>query len=86
VFGPVIGPRVFPFVFIFFAITSLTQWALFQFVTVNYGLLYKIFAGFSIVAIVTLFFFNEKPDWARKRLNEKVKKLSNDFGYTIEED
>jgi len=59
---------------------------------VNYGLLFKIFAGFSIVAIVALFFFNEKPDWARKRLNEKVKNLKKDeeikkdFGSIIEEE
>jgi len=55
-------------------------------------LLFKIFAGFSIVAIVALFFFNEKPDWASKRLNEKVKNLkkdeeiNKDFGSIIEEE
>jgi hypothetical protein len=66
VFGPVVGPRVYPFVYLFFSVASLFQWAIYQYGTKDWTLLFRIFAGMTIIALVVVFFFDENPEWTER--------------------
>lgn len=74
IYGPIVGPQLYPYVYIFFSIASLTQWALFQFVTQNYIMLFRVFTGLTLLSLVSLVFFNEKPDW-RKYAKKEIQKI-----------
>ena len=66
VFGPVVGPRVYPFVYLFFSVASLFQWAIYQYGTKDWTLLFRIFAGMTVLALVVVFFFDENPEWTER--------------------
>ena len=63
VFGPLIGPKVFPFVFSFFSMANLTQYFMLK-LTDDWGFM---FFTYGIIACVGIFFgliFNSSPDWS----------------------
>jgi len=65
IFGPVAGPRLYPLMYVFFAISSFYQFLIYKFVTVSFGVLFSMFCGLSIVALICTIFVNIKPDWSK---------------------
>lgn len=88
VFGPIVGPKVYPYVYVFFSMASLLQWGIFQYISKSYSVLFNIFAGFTVFAIIIVLIFNENPNWTvanqkeLERIKAKEPKIPN-FNSTI---
>jgi hypothetical protein len=62
VFGPVVGPQVYPYIYITFSISNLTQYlVLISFSKYNEMLLLA--GGMAIVGATAGLFLNSKPKW-----------------------
>jgi Major Facilitator Superfamily len=61
-FGPVIGPKVFPFVFSFFSMANLTQYFVLKF-TDDWSFMFILFGIIAIVGLGVGFIFTSSPDW-----------------------
>jgi len=78
IFGPVIGPKVYPYVVFIFALSSFSQFFLKKFFgNTNPDLLLYIFGALSIIAFIASFLLPKKPTWdlSKKEALEKKQKL-----------
>lgn len=66
IFGPIAGPKIYPFVYVFFAVSSLIQFIIFNYITTDFSLIFKIFAVMTSLSLGATFFVNMKPTFIRK--------------------
>jgi hypothetical protein len=66
IFGPIAGPKIYPFVYVFFAVSSLIQYIIFNFITQEFDLIFKIFGVMTCMSLFATFFVNMKPTFVRK--------------------
>lgn len=78
-FGPIAGPKIYPFVYVFFAVSSALQFTIFNFITDNFKTIFHIFLGAGICSFLATFFLNMKPTWVNKEEVESSKSSDNRF-------
>lgn len=82
-FGPVIGSRIFPFVCLIFAISSMSQYAILKIVGEDWQLVINIQTGVTIIGLMLAIPFKQQHDWRsaieliKKREVDKAKRTSN---------
>ena len=62
VFGSVTGPKIYPFVYMCFSMANLTQYFVLKLFS-NYQIMFFLFGGFAIAAMIIGLTFDEDPDW-----------------------
>ena len=62
VFGPVVGPKMFPFVFSFFSMANLTQYFMLK-CTDDWGFMFVTYGIIACIGIAFGVIFDSNPDW-----------------------
>ena len=71
-FGPTIGPKMYPCAFFMFSAASMCQYLVLKLANDDWQLITRIFAGVTIVGLIFAIPFNQEYDW--KPIIEKLKK------------
>jgi len=66
IFGPIAGPKIYPFVYVFFAVSSFFQFSIYNFVTHDFKVIFHIFTGSAACAFFATFFLKMKPTWVKR--------------------
>lgn len=79
VFGPVIGPKMYPCAFFMFSVASMSQYMVLKLAHEDWQLMTRIFAGVTIVGILVALPFKEEYDWRPtiQRIKKKQEEAEN---------
>lgn len=66
IFGPIAGPKIYPFVYVFFAVSSLLQFVVYNFITDDFKTIFVVFTVMGVLAFVATLFLNMKPTWVKR--------------------
>lgn len=66
-FGPIAGPKIYPFVYVFFAVSSLAQFVIYNFITDDMKVIFTIFSVMGGISLIATFFLNMSPTWMKKK-------------------
>ena len=69
VFGPLIGPKVFPFVFSFFSMANLTQYFMLKF-SDNWNMMFWVYGIIAVGGLAVGWSFNTTQNWAKYVVND----------------
>lgn len=62
-FGPVVGPKIYPCAFFMFSAASMCQYMVLKLANENWQLITRIFAGVTIVGLIFAIPFKQEYDW-----------------------
>jgi len=62
VFGPAVGPKVYPFVYLIFSVSNITQYLTLKLCT-NWTAMFYVFGSCALMGLAVGLTFDEKPDW-----------------------
>jgi hypothetical protein len=80
IFGPIAGPKIYPFVYVFFAVSSFLQFSIYNWITQDFKTIFMIFTALAACSFLATFFIQMKPTWVKKAsLDEREASLTDRF-------
>ena len=75
-FGPIAGPKIYPLIYVFFAVASFVQFIIYNFITHDFHEIFLIFTGCALASFIATLFLNMKPTWPKSSM-ENYQSLKN---------
>lgn len=85
VFGPVVGPKIYPCVYFMFSVAMFAQYLILKLAHEDWQLVTRILAGVSILGIIIIIPFKPEYDWRPKAEQIKKEELEDETNITIDD-
>ncbi len=75
-YGPRTGLKMFPVIYIFSAVSSVTQFVIYNYITNDFETIFWIFSGVSVIGLISAALLDMNPKFKKSDISKKKKKVT----------